>query len=678
MATARRRPPHATMPGTGTASCAPALLGSPHVRTSPLKSRATHTLPLAKSRVPGTAHCSGEEKVGHTHPPSKHLRAPARTPCHCHPSDPTHTPFYSYSTTGPAAAAATSLSSSRRKSLPSLVNILAAQYATHHLAIKERGGNKASCCGKTGEGEKAAAASMTSGAAAAAAGGLGRTPTWKERENNKRRERRRRAIAAKIFTGLRTLGNYKLPKHCDNNEVLKALCREAGWVVEDDGTTYRKVRPLHSFLSSSSGAGRGLGCTARARRSAEQADLAFLRSWQGCKPPPGMMSPCSSSQLLSAPSSSYPSPIPSYHASPVSSGFASPTRLDHSSGSNANHPGAAAAAATSLLPFLRGLPNLPPLRVSSSAPVTPPLSSPTAASRPPTKVRKPDWDATAVVDPFRHPFFAVSAPASPTRARRREHPDTIPECDESDVCSTVDSGRWISFQMSAAATAPASPTYNLVNAGGGGASASNSMELDGMAAGEIGRGGPAEFEFDKGRVVTPWEGERIHEVAAEELELTLGLGSSRSCAPAQLCNAMSIEYQLDRDSLAARTTNWRRISVLPPIRSGVFDPNGTSINQLLLACNPPAGRPVDAVARPPNQSSSCEMIGEFVTNTSLCQSEHGAVHLALHDHELARYARPLLPLYVLALLTDVPRGAPSSLHPQQCHRTAPAMGTHVH
>lgn len=70
-----------------------------------------------------------------------------------------------------------------------------------------------------------------------------RLPTWKERENNKRRERRRRAIAAKIFSGLRMYGNYKLPKHCDNNEVLKALCNEAGWVVEEDGTTYRKVRP---------------------------------------------------------------------------------------------------------------------------------------------------------------------------------------------------------------------------------------------------------------------------------------------------------------------------------------------------------------------------------------------------------------------------------------------------
>jgi len=36
-------------------------------------------------------------------------------------------------------------------------------------------------------------------------------------------------------------GNYELPKHCDNNEVLKALCNEAGWIVEPDGTTYRKV-----------------------------------------------------------------------------------------------------------------------------------------------------------------------------------------------------------------------------------------------------------------------------------------------------------------------------------------------------------------------------------------------------------------------------------------------------
>ncbi|GAB2219025.1 hypothetical protein Droror1_Dr00006650 [Drosera rotundifolia] len=82
----------------------------------------------------------------------------------------------------------------------------------------------------------------------AAAGAGRRNPSWRERENNRRRERRRRAIAAKIFTGLRAQGNYNLPKHCDNNEVLKALCNEAGWIVEPDGTTYRKVEHFLLFL----------------------------------------------------------------------------------------------------------------------------------------------------------------------------------------------------------------------------------------------------------------------------------------------------------------------------------------------------------------------------------------------------------------------------------------------
>ncbi|KAH7429711.1 hypothetical protein KP509_09G062600 [Ceratopteris richardii] len=67
-----------------------------------------------------------------------------------------------------------------------------------------------------------------------------RLPSARERENNKRRERKRRAIAAKIFSGLRAHGNYCLPKHADHNEVLKALCNEAGWHVEEDGTIYRK------------------------------------------------------------------------------------------------------------------------------------------------------------------------------------------------------------------------------------------------------------------------------------------------------------------------------------------------------------------------------------------------------------------------------------------------------
>ncbi|XP_002453576.1 protein BZR1 homolog 4 [Sorghum bicolor] len=67
-----------------------------------------------------------------------------------------------------------------------------------------------------------------------------RAPSWRERENNRQRERCRRVIARRIFAGLRLYGNYALPRHCDNNNVLMALCEEAGWTVEADGTTYRK------------------------------------------------------------------------------------------------------------------------------------------------------------------------------------------------------------------------------------------------------------------------------------------------------------------------------------------------------------------------------------------------------------------------------------------------------
>ncbi|KAJ1278689.1 hypothetical protein BS78_04G097400 [Paspalum vaginatum] len=69
---------------------------------------------------------------------------------------------------------------------------------------------------------------------------VARVPSWRERENNRQRERRRRLISSRIFTALRKYGNYRLPKHCDNNSVLMALCDEAGWTVEPDGATYRK------------------------------------------------------------------------------------------------------------------------------------------------------------------------------------------------------------------------------------------------------------------------------------------------------------------------------------------------------------------------------------------------------------------------------------------------------
>jgi brassinosteroid resistant 1/2 len=48
--------------------------------------------------------------------------------------------------------------------------------------------------------------------------------------------------------------------------------------------------------------------------------------------------------------------------------------------------------------------------------------------------------------------------------------------------------------------------------------------LDWGAAAEKGR--CSEFEFESGRV-KPWEGERIHEVGVDDLELTLGSGKAR-------------------------------------------------------------------------------------------------------------------------------------------------------
>ncbi|KAJ9186619.1 hypothetical protein P3X46_002168 [Hevea brasiliensis] len=312
---------------------------------------------------------------------------------------------------------------------------------------------------------------MTSDGATSTSAAPRRKPSWRERENNRRRERRRRAIAAKIFTGLRAQGNYNLPKHCDNNEVLKALCTEAGWVVEDDGTTYRK----------------------------------------GCKPPPidfvgtsARITPYSS-QNPSPLSSSFPSPIPSYQVSPSSSSFPSPSRVENIAPSN-------------LLPFLQNaIPlSLPPLRISNSAPVTPPLSSPTSKNPKPI----PNWEfiAKQSMASLNYPFYAASAPTSPTH-RQFHAPATIPECDESDT-STVESGQWISFQKFApsAAAMPTSPTYNLVKPVAEQILSSNVIKENGRSM---------EFEFGSGQV-KPWEGERIHEVGLDDLELTLGNGKARS------------------------------------------------------------------------------------------------------------------------------------------------------
>lgn len=289
-----------------------------------------------------------------------------------------------------------------------------------------------------------------------------------------RRERRRRAIAAKIYSGLRAQGNYNLPKHCDNNEVLKALCIEAGWIVEEDGTTYRKgCKPPQSH---SHGAGTSTNITP------------------------------SSSQNPSPMSSSFPSPMHSYQASPSSSSFPSPSRYDGNSSSHHPHP----------FSFLyNSIPtSLPPLRISNSAPVTPPTSSPTSRASKPIL----NWESLAKqsMASFGYQLYAASAPASPTR-RQRFTPDPIPECEESDT-STVDSGQWVSFQKFTPSAFPTSPTYNLVKPVAQGVLINNAVKDNGK--------GP-DFEFGSGQVMA-WEGEKIHDIGMDDLELTLGTGKPQN------------------------------------------------------------------------------------------------------------------------------------------------------
>ncbi|KAF2286149.1 hypothetical protein GH714_010972 [Hevea brasiliensis] len=328
-----------------------------------------------------------------------------------------------------------------------------------------------------------------------------RLPTWKERENNKRRERRRRAIAAKIFAGLRMYGNYKLPKHCDNNEVLKALCNEAGWTVEPDGTTYRK------------------GC-----KPVERVDIVGGSA---------TASPCSSYR---------PSPCASYNPSPASSSFPSPASSSYAANTNAD--------SNSLIPWLKNLssasssassskfPNLYIHGGSISAPVTPPLSSPTAR----TPRMKANWDDQSARPSWGGQHYSFLPSSTPPSPGRQILPD--PE--------------WFA-RIGIPQAGPNSPTFSLVSsnpfgfkeealAGGGSHGGSRGGSCM-WTPGQSGTCSPAiaagfdntadvpmsevisdEFAFGSNAtgLVKPWEGERIHEeCGSDDLELTLGSSRTR-------------------------------------------------------------------------------------------------------------------------------------------------------
>lgn len=233
-------------------------------------------------------------------------------------------------------------------------------------------------------------------------------------------------------------------------------------------------------------------------------------------------SPCSSYQ---------PSPCQSYNPSPASSSFPSPARYPANANGNAD--------ANSLIPWLKTLSSgsssatskLPQLFIqggSISAPVTPPLSSPTSR----TPRTKSDWDEAVAGSNWagqNYPFLPSSTPPSPGR-------QVLP-----------DSGWLAGLQIPQ--SGPSSPTFSLVSrnpfnlkealSGGGSrmwtpgqsgtcspvvaASVDHSGDVpmsDGMAA---------EFAFGSNTsgLVKPWEGERIEECVSDDLELTLGSARTR-------------------------------------------------------------------------------------------------------------------------------------------------------
>ncbi|RVW19778.1 BES1/BZR1-like protein 4 [Vitis vinifera] len=355
-----------------------------------------------------------------------------------------------------------------------------------------------------------------------------RLPTWKERENNKRRERRRRAIAAKIYSGLRMYGNYKLPKHCDNNEVLKALCNEAGWTVEEDGTTYRKETYVWSneFFHYLDIGGDTSKVASRlvthdfTHRLPVATLLTILCQWgrktkEGCKPVERMdimggsasASPCSSYQ---------PSPCASYNPSPCASYNPSPCASYNPSPASSSFPSPVSSLQMRML-VLMPMPSFHGSKTSHLAHHQLHPSSPTIS----TSMEAGPGSAT---------FLPSSTPPSPGR---QVHPD---------------SGWFAGMQIPQGG--PASPTFSLVSAnpfgfkeevlaGGGsrmwtpGQSGTCSPAVaagsDHTADVPMADGIAAEFAFGSNTtgLVKPWEGERIHEeCGSDELELTLG--SSRT------------------------------------------------------------------------------------------------------------------------------------------------------
>lgn len=264
---------------------------------------------------------------------------------------------------------------------------------------------------------------------------------------------------------------------------------------------------------------------------------------QGCKPPAEHMDVVGGSTSPSPYSSNQPSPCASYNPSPASSSYASPASSSYIATANNSING---ADANSLIPWLKNLSSASssgPSKIlhqhpfymhggSISAPVTPPLSSPTAS----TPQIKSDWDDPNSRLPFVNTSYTFLPNSTPPSPGRQIIPDPA----------------WIAgLQIDTGP--PSSPTFSLVSSnpqgfsGGGssrmwtpGQSGTSSPVMPGMPCCvdiHMSDGISDEFAFGSSSngghlqsvLVKPWEGERIHEeCGSDDLELTLGSSRTRA------------------------------------------------------------------------------------------------------------------------------------------------------
>lgn len=259
---------------------------------------------------------------------------------------------------------------------------------------------------------------------------------------------------------------------------------------------------------------------------------------KGCKPPVERMDIVGGSAAASPCSSYHPSPCASYNPSPGSSCLPSPRASPYPPNHNAD--------GNSLIPWLKNLSSgsssassskLPQLYIpngSISAPVTPPISSPSS--------RKPrinaDWEdlstRPAAWGGPAYTFLPSSTPPSPGRQ--------VAETD------------WFSkIRIPQVGLTPTSPTFSLVSSNpfglkedamvGSGSRMWTTPGASGTCSPAVAAGSENtsdipmaeavsdEFAFGSSSsvLVNAWKGERIHEASfgTDDLELTLGSSKTR-------------------------------------------------------------------------------------------------------------------------------------------------------